>query len=463
MSLICALLAVAHINASTLPIKSKFQYDNEMDTRSDVTSIEVKSVKQFNKELKTLMESTYRYIWIRGEIGSLKLHSSGHTYFSLKEEDEVINAICWRGTVLSSKLEEGAVFECYGRITIYPGRSSYQIIVQEARAVNAVGNILLQLEELKQRLLKEGLFDASRKQQIVQYPEKLAVLTSPTGAVLHDIMHRITDRYPCCTVFFIPIAVQGAEAAESILKGLEKADTLNVDTIILARGGGSMEDLWVFNDEQVVRKVANMKTPTISAIGHETDTTLVDYAASLRAPTPTAAAELAVPDKKMLQEATEKMLRTALNVGTEKLKQYHALLDNFADYKFAYQNTIGSFEQKIDNTLLNLGTLIADRISAIKVDLGILEPVTQIFEQFQQKTMQYSEIAKAIVKMRLQEAHGICDQTKTFVEEKEIELKEKVMITDSSNKKITSANALKELDQFTLKFLDGNVDAKPVK
>jgi exodeoxyribonuclease VII large subunit len=231
---------------------------------------------------------------VRGEISGLKKHSSGHTYFSLKDADNdaVLNAICWRGTKTVIALADGLEIVASGRITTYPGRSNYQIIVADAQTTGQ-GALLKLLQERKQKLLAEGLFDNHR--ELPKYPHTIGVITSPTGAVIQDIIHRVSDRYPCHIILW-PVAVQGADAAEEIAEAISGFnDTLKPDVIIVARGGGSIEDLWAFNEECVVRAAHASLIPLISAVGHETDTTLIDYAADVRAPTPTAAAELATP------------------------------------------------------------------------------------------------------------------------------------------------------------------------
>lgn len=432
---------------------------------SDIEKIEIKTVKQISNEMKNLLEETYPYIWIQGEIGAIKLHSSGHKYFSLKEDDCVINAICWRGTALSSNLQEGSIMQCYGRITLYAGRSSYQIIVKEAREINKQGNIFFQLEELKKKLTLEGLFDIAKKRKLPLFPENIGILTSPTGAVLHDIIHRITHRFPCCKIYFFPISVQGSESQESILNGLENAANMKdkLDLVILARGGGSVEDLWIFNDETITRKVAAFPIPVISAIGHETDTTLVDYAADLRAPTPTAAAEMAVPDKQSIKSTIDIIFNNDINTSNEKLKQAKSFLENYSDYNYIYQNALGSFGQKIDNLILVFLSNAQERLAQKKTELGALEPHDQIFNKFERQIEQYVSISNTIAKMRIEDTQNMLILNKTFLDEKESELKEKILICDKNNHKITCAKEIRLLDEFTLKFFDGNVQAMPKK
>ena len=259
--------------------------------------IPVYSVTEISQSLKQMIEKTYGRIRVRGEISGLKKHSSGHTYFALKDADAVMDAVSWRGSLkdTSVALEEGLEIIATGRLTTYPSRSKYQMVVEEFEPTGQ-GALLKLLEERKARLAAEGLFDIARKKPLPPYPQKIGVVTSPTGAVLQDILHRLEDRYPCHVLVW-PVLVQGQGAAEQIATAIEGLNNLTnpPDVIIVARGGGSLEDLWAFNEETVVRATAASQIPLISAVGHETDTTLIDYASDRRAPTPTAAAEIAVP------------------------------------------------------------------------------------------------------------------------------------------------------------------------
>lgn len=259
------------------------------------------SVSEISNRLKQVIEGNFSYVKIRGEFSKITIAKSGHLYTSLKDDKSVIDAICWKGTLshLSIKPEEGIEVICTGRITTYPGRSNYQLIIEKAE-IAGEGALLKMLEERKRKLEEEGLFATERKKKIPFIPETICVITSPTGAVIRDIMHRLNERFPR-RVLLYPVMVQGAGAAEQItdalkkINGLTESSPYRPDVIIIARGGGSLEDLMPFNDEALVRAVASSSIPIISAVGHETDTTLIDYTADLRAPTPTAAAEKAVP------------------------------------------------------------------------------------------------------------------------------------------------------------------------
>ncbi|NFV82218.1 exodeoxyribonuclease VII large subunit [Magnetospirillum aberrantis] len=260
------------------------------------------TVSELSGSLKRTVEETFAHVRVRGEISGFKRHSSGHLYFALKDADAVLDAVCWRGQAgrLAMNPEDGMEVVATGRLTTYPGRSKYQMVVERMELAGQ-GALLKLLEDRKRKLAAEGLFDAGRKRPIPFLPEVIGVVTSPTGAVIRDILHRLADRFPR-RVLLWPVAVQGDGAAQQVADAIHGFNQLPLDgpvprpdVLIVARGGGSIEDLWAFNEEVVVRAAAASKIPLISAVGHETDTTLIDFASDLRAPTPTAAAEKAVP------------------------------------------------------------------------------------------------------------------------------------------------------------------------
>ena len=258
------------------------------------------SVSELSAALKRTVEENFPFVRVRGEVSGLKAAASGHIYFDLKDDKAVLNAIIWKPTARHLKVrpEPGLEIICMGRITTYPGSSRYQLIVEQVELAG-LGALMAMLEERKKRLAAEGLFDAARKRTLPFLPQVIGVVTSPTGAVIRDIMHRLNARFPR-RVLLWPVAVQGERAAEEIAQAIAGFNAVpetfpRPDLLIVARGGGSIEDLMAFNDEQVVRAAAASRIPLISAVGHETDTTLIDFASDMRAPTPTAAAELAVP------------------------------------------------------------------------------------------------------------------------------------------------------------------------
>jgi exodeoxyribonuclease VII large subunit len=260
------------------------------------------SVSEISGAVKRMIEGEFSHVRIRGEIGRVNRYASGHIYYDLKDENAVLNAVTWKGQAskLSVQPEEGMEVIAVGKLTSFPKQSKYQMNVMELR-VAGVGALMAMLEKRKKALAAEGLFDQSRKRPIPYLPEVIGVVTSPSGAVIRDILHRLRDRFPR-KVLIWPVAVQGERCAPEVTRAIEGFNAMTTggaiprpDLIIVARGGGAIEDLWGFNEESVVRAAAASDIPLISAVGHETDTTLIDYASDMRAPTPTAAAELAVP------------------------------------------------------------------------------------------------------------------------------------------------------------------------
>ena len=259
------------------------------------------SVSELSDSIKSLIEENFGYIRVRGEIGRVSIPASGHIYFDLKDNDSVISGIIWKGNSKNLEIqpEEGLEVICTGKVTTYKGQSKYQIIVDKVQPAG-LGALMALLEKRKKLLADEGLFSENLKKDIPYLPKTIGVITSPTGSVIRDIIHRISERFPVHIIVW-PVRVQGETCPDEVVDALNGFDLINQsglpspDLIIVARGGGSVEDLWGFNDEKVVRAVSRSKIPIISAIGHETDTTLIDLASDLRAPTPTAAAEKAVP------------------------------------------------------------------------------------------------------------------------------------------------------------------------
>ena len=284
------------------------------------------TVSELSTSIKRIIEDNFDYIRLKAEVGRVSKPKSGHIYLDLKDDTSVISGIIWKGSVnkLNILPEEGLEVVCTGKVTTYAGQSKYQIIIENIEPYG-VGALMALLEKRKEKLLKENLFDDNFKKQIPFLPKRIGVITSPTGAVIRDILHRIEDRFPL-NITVWPVKVQGDSSPEEIIdaiEGFHLLDQSNLerpDVIIIARGGGSVEDLWGFNDEALVRKVFDSKIPIISAIGHETDTTLIDLVADLRAPTPTAAAEMAVPVRKILITSVEDSYERIKNYINNKIE-----------------------------------------------------------------------------------------------------------------------------------------------
>jgi len=266
------------------------------DTQSNTPEY---TVSELAYSLKRTVEETYGHVRVRGELGRVTVAKSGHCYLDVKDDKAVINSIIWKGVMsrLSMRPEEGMEVICEGKLSTYPGRSNYQLVIEKMELAGA-GALMALFEKRKKMFAAEGLFDAERKRKFPFIPKTIGVVTSPTGAVIRDILHRIMDRFPSHVIVW-PVLVQGDKAADQITAAIEGFNTAEgfqrPELLIVARGGGSMEDLWCFNEENVVRAAANSKIPLISAVGHETDWTLIDFVVDYRAPTPTGAGEKAVP------------------------------------------------------------------------------------------------------------------------------------------------------------------------
>ena len=262
----------------------------------------VYSVGELSTAIRALLDSEFQDIWVAGEISGAKLASSGHHYFTLKDERAQLRCVCFRAQAryLRFKPQDGIAVLARGRIDVYEARGEYQLLV-EALEPQGYGALQLAFEQLKKRLAEEGLFDAARKRPLPKLPGRIGIVTSPTGAVIRDILQILERRLPCLHIRLYPAQVQGAGSVDEVVAGIDWFSASGwPDVLIVARGGGSLEDLWTFNEEAVARAIGRCTVPVISAVGHETDVTIADFAADLRAPTPSAAAELVVPEKRQL-------------------------------------------------------------------------------------------------------------------------------------------------------------------
>ncbi len=335
------------------------------------------SVSELSGALKRTLEDAFGYVRVRGEISGFKRAASGHLYFALKDERALIDGVCWRGTAgkLGFLPEDGLEVVASGRITTYPGRSKYQIVVDRLEPAGA-GALMALLEERKKKLAAEGLFDADRKRPLPFLPEVIGVITSPTGAVIRDILHRIAERFPRHVLLW-PVVVQGEKAKDEVAAAIDGFNRIEPggpvprpDVLIVARGGGSLEDLWAFNEEIVVRATAASGIPLISAVGHETDTTLIDLVADHRAPTPTAAAELAVPVRAELS-ARAADLGTRLFTGVDRmLREQRHMVGGLARGLPDPANLLGQANQRLDELAGRLPHGLHGRIERARAGLA---------------------------------------------------------------------------------------------
>lgn len=335
------------------------------------------SVTDASALLKNVVETAFPRIKIRGELSQITRATSGHIYMTIKDAGAAISVIVWRGTPLNFKLEDGLEVIITGRFTTYPARSNYQIIASEIEMAG-VGAILKMLEERKQKLAREGLFDESRKKPLPRLPQVIGVVTSPTGAAFQDIQNRLRERFPV-RVLLYPATVQGATAAAEVAAGIEYFNRMNnVDVIIVARGGGSLEDLLPFSEEIVVRAAAASHIPLISGVGHEPDWMLIDFAADHRAPTPTGAAEAVVPTKlALLQELDNMWVRLSGNFMTRlgNAKQRIESINIKSPKQFVMEQT-----QRLDDLGRTLNVIINAKVVAARQKMDIVATFPNIMQ-----------------------------------------------------------------------------------
>ena len=431
------------------------------ETLVDISSTPVVlSVSDLSLSLKACVEQVFSDVHVRGEVSGIKRSEKGYIYFSLKDSQAVLAAICWHGSSETQKaLVEGLEVICHGKLSTYPGRSNYQMIVNYAEPAG-IGALLKLLKERKERLEKEGLFDITRKKKIPFLPTTIGVITSPTGAVIRDIIHRITDRCPRHIILW-PVAVQGDEAADQIEKAIKGFNAFpdtgltlgqqrvpKPDVLIVARGGGSLEDLWCFNEENVIRATANSLIPIISAVGHETDTTLIDYASDLRAPTPTGAAEKAVPVRSDLLNTLglygirlNQSLTRFIQAHQEHLTSLGRALPNLTDI-------IQSFTQRLDDQTERLyqalKSLLLQKTQQIQTTGNRLIPTIKILLTQKEQSLRLQD--------KLLESYSYKNT-----------LSRGFAFVTHQTQVISSARKAESLSRFTLHFSDGSVQATPIK
>jgi len=330
------------------------------------------SVSELSAALKRTVEGAFDHVRVRGEISGFKRVASGHCYFTLKDDSACIDAVIWRGQAgaLRFQPEDGIEVIATGRLTTYPARSRYQIVVERLELAGQ-GALMALLDKRRHALAAEGLFDPARKRPLPFAPRRIGVVTSPTGAVIRDILHRLEDRFPTHVLLW-PVPVQGEGAAEKIAAAVAGFNALPEppDLLIVARGGGSIEDLWAYNEEAVVRAVAGSAIPIISAVGHETDTSLCDFAADVRAPTPTAAAELAVPVRSELlasvRELGARAERCARRSAERSGDQLQALLRHWPER----EELLAPQRQRVDELAERLPRGLRSRLDRARGELG---------------------------------------------------------------------------------------------
>ncbi len=324
--------------------------------------------------IKSTLADSFPAVWVKGELSGFKRYPSGHLYFSLKDEAALLGCVMWKSRVarLAFEPQDGLAVEAFGAISVYEPQGRYQLVVEEMRPAG-VGALLLAFEELKKRLAAEGLFDAARKQPLPRFPRRIGLVTSPVGAAVRDLVKVLRARWPAIQIVLAPVRVQGAGAAEEIAGAIQRFDRYGrVDLLIVGRGGGSLEDLWAFNEEVVVRAIAACRLPIVSAVGHEVDVTLADFAADVRAATPSNAAEIAVPSRaevaRRLDQAADRLAR-ALRAGlVERRRQLEALTSRYGFRR--QEEAIGHWRQRVDELLERVHAAAAALLARLRERLA---------------------------------------------------------------------------------------------
>ena len=412
------------------------------------------TITELSRYLKGKFESdeNLRKVYIKGEISNFKAHTRGHFYFTLKDETSRISAVMFASNTRTLKFTpvDGMKVLVTGRVTIYEATGGYQIYVEDMLE-DGIGNLYVAFEQLKEKLSKEGLFNKEHKRPIRRIPRKIGIVTASTGAAIRDILTTIKRRYPVCETILFPSLVQGNDAASDIVKKIEIANTYDIDTLIVGRGGGSIEDLWPFNEEIVARAIYNSKVPVISAVGHEVDFTIADFVADLRAPTPTAAAELAVPDINTiityLDTAKTRSYNTLLNIIENNRLKLHKLEDSFVLKRPTAIYEVK--EQNLDNLIDKLNRIIKVFIDNSKVEL---------FKYQNSYVFNNPEIIYKFKKQNLDNIIG-----KLEVLNPMNTLKRGYAIIKKEDSVISSIKKLNKDDEIKINVSDGTIDAKIIK
>ena len=409
------------------------------------------SVSAITRYLKNRFDAdeNLRRVYLKGEISNIKYHSTGHIYLSIKDENSKINAIMFSSNAkkLLFKPVDGSKVLVTGRITVYEATGGYQIYIEDMQE-DGIGNLYIAFEKLKKELAKEGLFDKEHKLKIPKIPNRIGVVTAPTGAAIKDILSTIKRRYPICEVIIFPSLVQGDAAASDIVRNIKLSENYDLDLLIVGRGGGSIEDLWPFNEEIVARAIYECSIPTISAVGHEIDFTIADYVADLRAPTPTGAAEMAVPNITDLVTHLSN-LKIRLNEAINSKINYQKLYLDSIKNSYTLKNPLIMYEakkQKLDYLIENLNNTLINKYNLEKHNLDLLKN-SIIFKNPELIYKDKKNNLKTIIeKLELINPLGV--------------LKRGYSLTTLNEKVISDIKQVSIDDSITIRIKNGKIDAK---
>lgn len=433
------------------------------------------TVTQLTRYIKFKLDNdeNLMQVFLKGEISNFKAHTRGHYYFTIKDEFSRINAIMFATNVKKLKFlpQDGMKVILTGRISVYEASGTYQIYVNDM-IEDGIGNLYVAYEQLKAKLEKEGLFDPSHKKRIPKFPEKIGIITAPTGAAIRDILSTIQRRWPIAETLLFPSLVQGAAAAPSVVRQIEQAQAYDLDVLIVGRGGGSIEDLWCFNDENVARAIYHSRIPVISAVGHEIDFTIADFVADLRAPTPTGAAEMAVPNQDdfyqfllQLKLRLSKRVHAKIEMEKERLERFkesYVLKNPLAIYEIKEQRFDALFERgvRIIKTLL---TNARNRLSTLE-QAYIFQNPEKIYEAkqvaFQNILTKYQHVSHTFYNAKERDFQVLlskCDALNPL-----LTMKRGYTITRQNDHVIHSLQEVDHNKILTIEFQDGTIDTKVV-
>ena len=410
------------------------------------------TVTQLTRYIKFKIDNdeNLNIVFLKGEISNFKAHSRGHFYFTLKDENSRINAIMFASSAnrINFTPIDGMKVMIVGKVSVYEANGGYQIYVNEM-IEDGIGNLYLEFEKLKKKLASEGLFDKEKKKPIPKFPRTIGIVTAPTGAAIRDILSTIKRRWPIARTILFPALVQGSDAAKSIVKQIEKANTYDIDVLIVGRGGGSIEDLWCFNEEIVARSIYNSYVPIISAVGHEVDFTISDFVADLRAPTPTGAAEMAVPNMvdfdNYLKQVKIRLNKAFMNNIKIKKEKFNAIRDSYI-----LKNPLSIYEikeQKFDNLFERLQLASTSYIYKNKNNYLAINDKLKIVIQ---KNLDYNKNRFLVSINKLEALNPL------------LVIKRGYSIIKNNDVAVASINSLKKGDNINIELMDGEVNANIV-
>ena len=433
----------------------------------------VYTVSQITRDVRAILEAAFETVWIEGEISNFRLASSGHAYFILKDDKAQIKCVLFRGQRAGMKFlpEDGDQVLLFGRVTVYEARGDYQLIV-EAMEPKGLGALQKAFEQLKEKLAKEGLFDEARKQQLPEIPWKIGIVTSPTGAAIRDMIHVIQRRNPKTSILLYPAKVQGEGAAEEIAQGIRELNKRkDIDVLIVGRGGGSIEDLWAFNEEVVARAIAQSGIPVVSAVGHEIDYTIADFVADLRAPTPSAAAELVVPKLNDIVQDLQYLTNQMIERMAEDIEDYRERLRYLIDRRFFREprRILEAPAQRLDEMVQRLLRGLDQWVLVKRGNLT--QMVHRLFQASPGKNIQkLSErridlVARMVrrieaqIKLKIEKLDGAAKRLNALSPLNVLDRGYSITTSRKTGKAVTSSKEVKKGDAVRIRLAKGQLDA----